>query len=375
MSLFLSTESVPPAERDDFWRVLTSPLFLAEPIGANRQMEGFLEARDLGKTVIGPCGFNAQSFLRDRSLVKQYPSESIMLHLVLDGCMTAECDGHDIILYPGDIGLFDLTRTFLTRARAGRNLSALMPRHLLDQRVGRNLLHGCKIGRSHPINRVLRDLLTGVAEKARMLKPALAASVEESTILFLAASITDEAQARRALQADALQEALRDRVVAFIDMHLCDMNLGVERIMSHFGVSRAHLYRCFQPDGGVASAIRNRRLRRAYVLLQARDRQHYSITDIADMAGFQDSSSFSRAFRAEYGVTPSAVREDNSAAGSLCFPDIRTHWSRLSRTHMDAATPLYAPPPSSPNGGAERHDTHMPPRSAFEGVSRKRSPG
>ncbi|WAP71367.1 AraC family transcriptional regulator [Jiella pelagia] len=73
------------------------------------------------------------------------------------------------------------------------------------------------------------------------------------------------------------------------------------------GLSRSTLYRLFEPFGGVAAYILERRLEQAYRALgDSRDLR--LIGTIAHGLGFAGESQFSRSFRQRFGRTPSEVR-------------------------------------------------------------------
>jgi AraC-like DNA-binding protein len=108
--------------------------------------------------------------------------------------------------------------------------------------------------------------------------------------------------------AEAVQSATLARVRRHIDEHLRSPGLSAESITRDLGLSRARLYRVFEPLGGVATYIRKRRLRRCLKDLADPALRHRRISDIAWDWGFPDQASFSRGFRAEFGTTPREAR-------------------------------------------------------------------
>ena len=72
-------------------------------------------------------------------------------------------------------------------------------------------------------------------------------------------------------------------------------------------MSRSQLYRVLESEGGVAHYIQRRRLSESFALLCDAS-QNLPIGKVAEMLCFADASSFSRAFRQEFGVSPREVR-------------------------------------------------------------------
>ncbi|MBO9630711.1 MAG: AraC family transcriptional regulator, partial [Shinella sp.] len=72
-------------------------------------------------------------------------------------------------------------------------------------------------------------------------------------------------------------------------------------------MSRATLYRLFEPVGGVTDYIRTRRLRAAFDMLTNDGKR--TVGEVAYACGFPDISTFSRAFRHQFGMSPSEVRD------------------------------------------------------------------
>lgn len=100
------------------------------------------------------------------------------------------------------------------------------------------------------------------------------------------------------------------RALDHIEKHLCDNWLSPVTIAADLNVSRAHLYRVFREDGGVAALIRRRRLELAYVWLTDPDQASASIERIGLQLGFGSVTQFARAFRHHYGVPPGRARAE-----------------------------------------------------------------
>ena len=83
--------------------------------------------------------------------------------------------------------------------------------------------------------------------------------------------------------------------------------LGPRLLCHRLSISRSTLYRLMDAEGGVARYIQRQRLLEAYALLSdpSIDRP---ITVIAEELCFADTSGFSRAFRREFGASPSDIR-------------------------------------------------------------------
>lgn len=93
-----------------------------------------------------------------------------------------------------------------------------------------------------------------------------------------------------------------------IDTSLHRPDLAPEMLSEQARLSRATLYRLFEPIGGVREYIQQRRLTRAYQMLTVPAHSDDLISKIANACGFTNGSAFSRAFREAYGMTPRELR-------------------------------------------------------------------
>jgi AraC-like DNA-binding protein len=80
--------------------------------------------------------------------------------------------------------------------------------------------------------------------------------------------------------------------------------LGPETLCREAATSHSQLYRLLDGEGGVARYIQRSRLTESFALL-CDPSNGDSIGKVAELLCFADGSSFSRAFRREFGVSPS----------------------------------------------------------------------
>lgn len=98
-----------------------------------------------------------------------------------------------------------------------------------------------------------------------------------------------------------------ERVRHVIRRRLHSATLTAAALCRETGMSRSQLYRLLEGEGGVVRYIQRLRLQASYAALSdpCEDR---SVAAIGEACGFYDPSTFSRAFRREFGITPSDLR-------------------------------------------------------------------
>lgn len=99
-------------------------------------------------------------------------------------------------------------------------------------------------------------------------------------------------------------QRLLKRTINIIEENISDSRFSVEKMSDELGMSRTNLHRRLKAITGFppSELIRNIRLRKAALLLRS---ETDSISQIGFAVGFEDHSYFSKAFKKQYGVTPS----------------------------------------------------------------------
>jgi AraC-like DNA-binding protein len=111
------------------------------------------------------------------------------------------------------------------------------------------------------------------------------------------------------------RRALLASVQAFIDQRLADPGLSPSVIAAAHHISLRYLYKLFQTQHtSVAGWIRERRLERCRRDLADPALGDRSVSAIAARWGLSDPAHFSHAFRAAYGISPTAYRRASNPA-------------------------------------------------------------
>ena len=106
----------------------------------------------------------------------------------------------------------------------------------------------------------------------------------------------------------SLDEKLIEKAIKYVEDNISRSDLSVEELSRELGMSRVHLYKKMLQITGKTPIefIRVIRLKRAAQLL--RDSQLH-VSEIAFQVGFNNPKYFSRYFKEEFGVLPSAYQE------------------------------------------------------------------
>ena len=111
----------------------------------------------------------------------------------------------------------------------------------------------------------------------------------------------------------SLDEKLVEKAIKYVEDNISRSELSVEELSSELGMSRVHLYKKLLQITGKTPIefIRTIRLKRAAQLL--RESQLY-VSEIAYEVGFNNPKYFSKYFKDEFGVLPSAyqLKEKNN---------------------------------------------------------------
>jgi AraC-like DNA-binding protein len=306
----VNTRDLPLAVGFDVWRAFWEPVVhVSAPHSGAKGFFGQAELRRLGAHVLLKFQADAANYRRARREALRDGLEHWLVALRLG-------EAND---QPEELLLGSLSLGFGVRRLGGNWCGVLIqPEHLPQ------LAPVFATMRSMPLRSPAARMLGGMLP--RMVASADEISAEDAPRLEAALSSMLTAclmglEMRPATTRQQLEAARRARVVALVDAALGEAELSPAMLVQRSGVSRSELYRCFAPIGGIARVIQQRRLRQAYREL-ARVDAPPSVSRIGEAVGFYDPSSFTRAFRREFGCTPSEVLTRRAPQASRAAPGL-----------------------------------------------------
>ena len=309
------TSAFAAAERIERWRAQMAPIATVDvaPAGA-RPWNVRTQAWNVAGMLVSEGEYGAQRLTRTAELVRKEPIDHYTLHLAHGGPgLHMQAGDRELRLAPGQPLLSDLAQPKTVSHGAGRITSLFIPRAALDRLLPQQFdLHG--VVPQGACSAMLTAHLESMVRRLPGMAHGEAAGAFEATLHLLAASLAPSV-ATLGLARPAVAQTLMRQVLHYIDDNLRCADLSSERVCAVFGVSRATLYRMFEPLGGVAHHIRSQRLERIHsVLLTPTGRVFLS--RLAEEHGFSNAAHFSRAFREHFGYAPTEMRTAGLSAAA-----------------------------------------------------------
>jgi len=298
--LGFSTADVRPSEQFEAWRT-----FIADTVEltlTDAPADGFAAEQDV---------WDLRRFALTSARMPGAGYQRVWTHLRKD-----PIDHWCLVLYeaqPGlraPLGFRSLASEFRGSGADARVLTLFVPRDLFAGRTAAFDAASTDIPDTG-LGAVLADYLMSLERQLPRLRPAELPAVTDALKSLLAACIVPSADNLAQAQAPILKTTLA-RARHIIQTQLGSPRLTPAALCRALGVSRSRLYRLFEDLGGVTRYIQRQRLLAALAALSS-EADPRTIMQIADAVGFTDASGFSRAFRAEFGFSPSDARGAASA--------------------------------------------------------------
>ncbi len=160
------------------------------------------------------------------------------------------------------------------------------------------------------LGRMMAGLLFSVADAMVDTTNDQMRPVETALPEFIASLLLDSAPDKDRGGTAGGRAALLERVFQTIEIRLSDPDLSLQQVALEHGISPRYLQKLFESVGdSFGHCVKTRRLERCRLDLGSPLHAQKSISEILFQWGFNDSASFSRAFRDQYGVSPRQYRK------------------------------------------------------------------
>lgn len=304
-----TTNAYPKEQRYDAWRFALQRASLALEAADQTNLYGELTqfSSDVGIHFVRLLG-TPQEYTVD---FREHPG-SLWLVVVLDRSCVARSGTETITLNDGDMicgrGESPVSLQFTADHRL---LLLRIPAKSLDQRLKAPLPEKPRrLTADAGPTRVLSSMLRSLADTTTDVPDGALRPVELALPEFLLAALLSDAPPRALGGAAGMRAALLERIFQTIEMRLSDPNLNYQQVASEHGISPRYLQKLFESiNDSFGHYVKLRRLERCRLDLRSPLHAQKSISDILFQWGFNDSASFSRAFREQYGISPRDYRK------------------------------------------------------------------
>lgn len=170
-------------------------------------------------------------------------------------------------------------------------------------------LHDCQAHSSSVVglHAVLGSFLQSLSEQLVTLNDGVGQPLSETVVGLLASTLAayQEDDAGHA----ALPALLKARVKQYVQSHLGESDLTIERIAQDMRCSKRYLHRVFEDEAcSLDRYIWQARLERCQAALQSPGALRKSVSEVAYTWGFNSSAHFCRLFKSQYGLSPTDFR-------------------------------------------------------------------
>lgn len=303
-----TTNSYPREQRKDEWSFALKRRSI-EVVEADDELYGELVTYKSGQGILfARIVATKQKFIVDLD----QDSSSFWMALILDGQAsiddgkTKKKAGAGSIVFGGGeaVTRFEFEGDHrLLLVRTPNDLPSLRNRARLPSEYG---LLDASVG----IARMLAGMLGSVSDGINELDDDQLRPIELALPEFITAALLDHASEKDRGGATGARASILDRVFQTIEMRLSDPDLNLQAVAAEHGISPRYLQKLFESYGeSFSQYVKLQRLERCRLDLGSPLHAQRSISEILFHWGFNDSASFSRAFRDRYGVSPRQYRK------------------------------------------------------------------
>ena len=315
-----STQSLAPKDRHEAWHEWFRPVL--DVVAVDRSYSEFVaenSAWKLGGVVMSRVSAPPVRVVRTKAQVRRDPVDHWVLTYAQQGSMWVKADKDLFEVPPGVPYLWSLGEESESERTRIDRLQLFLPRDEFRDIAPRlDAARGSLL--DMPLGHLLGDYMLALERRLPALTPRELPALRNALQAMIAAAVAPSPE-HVAVAKSQIEFGRMERVRKVIQRHLRSPVLGPATLCRLVGISRSNLYRLLEPAGGVAHYIQKQRLLEAHAVL-GNPTATIKISGIADDLCFSDASSFSRAYKREFGCSPGDTRSA-AMAGFAIAADTR----------------------------------------------------
>lgn len=311
----LSTRSLRQSEQCSAWADWFQPVFDVRPEpGEKAAFSAEYAVWQLDGIAFTTAEAPAARSIRSPGHIRRSPVDHWVISFSPDSVTRLWDQDRSLVVRPGVPILWSLGQPSDSLRMAGTRQQLYLPRDgfadmadLLDAAVMSKL--------ETPLGAVLGDFMLSLQHRLPNL-PIHDAGPLSAAIRALVAAVLSHPVDREALDQPLIERSRLQRLRKIVLDNLRSPQLGPAMLCRGLAVSRSSLYRLLDPYGGAARFILRARLRAARRQLSD-PAFRASVAHLAEEFCFSDASAFARAYRREFGHSPTEARDAARHGSSL----------------------------------------------------------
>jgi len=309
-STVVTTDDVAPRDRAPQWCEWVFRHFggLDSDLYGDTVFDGHIASSRAGDVILTKLEANRHRVVRTPQLARTSDAGYLKIVAPWQGSAGVEQQGRHTWVREGGWTIYDTTGSYeIASPERCDHLIVMLPKEQLMERGMRlEPLMARHVGGASGISRVALETMRSTYQELPSMSEAAARGAGELIVQLVRLSLMELAGRETAV---TQLEALNDRIRAYVQRHLRDPGLSLDRIAQALGCSKRHLHNAFA-DGQetIAGYILRQRLEACVRELGVQAMEPRAITDIALSWGFNNLSHFSRVFRDHTGISPSEFR-------------------------------------------------------------------
>lgn len=309
MELVFTTDNLARAKRYAAWQAAICDFYVHVDVRATHPEEyrGFIREACFGDVVLTDILLSEQSIRRNRQHISRLDKDCYYLQLIHHGHLNVLQRGESHFSNAARGAIFYATEQYeLQCIGQARAFYLEVPRAAFARRFPNGEVPvSATLNTTQGLGRIATEFCAMLATEAPRLGDTTRVQLGEQLVDLLAAALMAPDGDLPMLDGSIQQARLRS-VQQWIEDHVGEHDLSLERIAGANGMSLRYLHQIFQQcDMSVSEWIWSRRLQLCYDRI-AKGEGH-SITSIAFNHGFNSSAHFSTAFRRKYGCSPREI--------------------------------------------------------------------
>lgn len=309
LDVVFSTENYERTKRYAAWRDAICDIYLNVDVKAKRPEEyrGFIREAKFGDVVMTDTLLSEQCIRRGRRHISQLDKDCYYLQLIHRGNLSVVQAGETHLTNAARGAIFSAAEEYELHPHGEvRSFYLELPRDDFAQRFPREQIPlSATLSTTQGLGRIATEFCATLATEGSKLNFAVRTGLGDQLMDLLAFTLMSHEGDMPAADGSVQKARLRS-VQQWIEAHVTESDLSLERVATANGMSLRYLHILFRNCEMSASEwIWNRRLQLAYDRISRNEGA--SITAIAYDHGFNSSSHFSTMFRRKYGISPRDV--------------------------------------------------------------------